>query len=165
MSIWLDKSRRRPDGRHKSFGQTTMRSASQNFAEILSCFEPRPDGVALSFGRSHFSCTQFPYQGLEHPDQENGHPYGWPDARNFHISSSCIQTMKADVRTYDFWMRDFPYDERVRTRIHIIRMVAVIRSNTKCLPDMLLKRPDGCKLEQFKASRHKGRSERKVLVV
>jgi hypothetical protein len=30
---------------------------------------------------------------------------------------------------------------------------------------MLLKRSDGCKLEQFEASRHKGRSGQKVLVV
>jgi hypothetical protein len=29
---------------------------------------------------------------------------------------------------------------------------------------VLLKRPDGCKLEQFKASRHRGRSGRKVFV-
>jgi hypothetical protein len=26
--------------------------------------------------------------------------------------------------------------------------------NTECRPDVLLKRPDGCKLEQFKVSRH-----------
>jgi hypothetical protein len=30
---------------------------------------------------------------------------------------------------------------------------------------VLLKRLDGCKLEQFEASRHRGRSGRKVLVV
>jgi len=38
-------------------------------------------------------------------------------------------------------------------------------SNTECCPDVLLKRPDGCKLKQFEASRHRGRSERKVLVI
>jgi hypothetical protein len=38
-------------------------------------------------------------------------------------------------------------------------------SNTECRPDVLLKRPDGCKLEQFEASRHRGRSRRKVRVV
>jgi len=38
-------------------------------------------------------------------------------------------------------------------------------SNTECRPDVLLKHPEGCKLEQFEASRHKGRSGRKVLVV
>jgi len=30
---------------------------------------------------------------------------------------------------------------------------------------MLLKRPNGCKLEQFEASQHRGRFRRKVLVV
>jgi hypothetical protein len=76
MSIWLDKPRRHPDGRHKMSGQKTMRSASQNFTEILSCFEPRPDSVALSTVRSHFSCMQFPYQGFTGPDQGNGRSDG-----------------------------------------------------------------------------------------
>jgi len=55
-------------------------------------------------------------------------------------------------------------DERVRTGIHIVRIVTVIFpylyfgkkshswSNTECRPDVLLKRQDGCKLEQFEAS-------------
>jgi len=60
MSVWLDKPKRRLDGRHKTSGRTTMQLAFQIFAEILSCFEPRPDGVALSSGWSYFSCTQFP---------------------------------------------------------------------------------------------------------
>jgi hypothetical protein len=38
-------------------------------------------------------------------------------------------------------------------------------SNTESCPDVLLKRPDGCKLEQFETSRHRGRSEREVLVI
>jgi hypothetical protein len=33
-------------------------------------------------------------------------------------------------------------------------------SNTEGRPDGLLKRPDGCKLEQFEASRQRGRSGR-----
>jgi hypothetical protein len=68
-------------------------------------------------------------------------------------------------------------DERFRTGIHIVRTVAAIFpylcfgkkshswSNTKCHPDVLLKRPDRCKLEQFEASQHRGRSRRKVLVI
>jgi hypothetical protein len=67
-------------------------------------------------------------------------------------------------------------DERIRTGIYIVRTAAAIFpypcfgkkslswSNTECHPEMLLKRPDGCKLEQFEASRHKGRSGWKVLV-
>jgi hypothetical protein len=48
-------------------------------------------------------------------------------------------------------------DKRVRT-------VAAI-SNTKGRSDMLLRRLDGCKLEQFKNSRHMGRFGPEVLVV
>jgi hypothetical protein len=38
-------------------------------------------------------------------------------------------------------------------------------SNTESRPVVLLKRPDGCKLEQFETSRHRGRSGQKVLVI
>jgi hypothetical protein len=55
-------------------------------------------------------------------------------------------------------------DERVQMGIHIVQMVAAIFpylrfgktshswSNTECRPDVVLKRPDRCKLEQFEAS-------------
>jgi hypothetical protein len=60
-------------------------------------------------------------------------------------------------------------DERVRTGIHVVQTIVVIFpylcfgrkshswSNTEWRLDMLLKRLDGCKLEQFEASRHRGR--------
>jgi len=102
MSGWLDKPRRRLDDRHKASGQTTVRLAFQNFTEILSCFEPRPNSVALSSGLSHFRRMQFPYWGFAHSD-------GWSDARNFHISSSLVRTMKNGVQTSEFWMRYLPY--------------------------------------------------------
>jgi hypothetical protein len=38
-------------------------------------------------------------------------------------------------------------------------------SNTESRSNVLLKRPDRCKLEQFETSRHKGRFGREVLVV
>jgi hypothetical protein len=68
-------------------------------------------------------------------------------------------------------------DERVRKGIHIVRMVSAIFSypcfgkkshswsNTECRPDVLLKRPNECKLKQFEASQHRGRSGRKILVI
>jgi len=68
-------------------------------------------------------------------------------------------------------------DERVRTRIHIVQTIAAIFpylcfekkshswSNTECRLNMLLKLPNGCKLEQFEASWHRGSSELKVLVI
>jgi hypothetical protein len=42
-----------------------------NLLEILFQIEPHPNGVALASGRLHFSCKQFPYQGLECPDHED----------------------------------------------------------------------------------------------
>jgi len=57
MSVWLDKPRRLPDGGHKVSGRTTVLSAFQIFAEIVSQFEPCPDGVALSSRQLHFSYT------------------------------------------------------------------------------------------------------------
>jgi hypothetical protein len=68
-------------------------------------------------------------------------------------------------------------DERIQSGIHIVPMVAAIfpylcfgkkscsRSNTECRPDVLLKRLDRSKPEQFEASRHKGRSGWKILIV
>jgi hypothetical protein len=115
-------------------------------------------------------------------------------ASNFHIKASRVRNKEMVVWTVDLMHAisisdarasgprgltsgrlDFECDtclmnERVRTLFHIVRTVAAnfpylcfgkkyrSWSNTKC-------RSDGCKLEQFEASRHKGRSERKVLVV
>jgi len=93
----------------------------------------------------------------------------------------------SDARAFGPWRLasgrlDFEYDtclmnERFQTEIHIVWTVAKIFpylcfgrkshnswSNPECSPDVLLKRLEGCKLEQFKASRHKGRSRRKVLI-
>jgi len=68
-------------------------------------------------------------------------------------------------------------DERFRMGIRIVRTVVAIFpylcfgkkshswSSTEWCPDVLLKRPDRCKLEQFDASRHRGRFGRKVLIV
>jgi hypothetical protein len=67
--------------------------------------------------------------------------------------------------------------DSIRTRTHIDWTVAAIFpylcfgkkshiwSNTERCPDMLLRRPEGCNLEQFEASRHRGRFEWKVLIV
>jgi hypothetical protein len=37
--------------------------------------------------------------------------------------------------------------------------------NTERHPTVLLRRPDGCNLDQFEASRHRGRCRQKVLIV
>jgi hypothetical protein len=68
MSVWLEIPRRSSDSRQEASERTTVRSAFQNSHEILFRFEPCPDGVAQSSGRSHISCTQFPYQDFARPD-------------------------------------------------------------------------------------------------
>jgi hypothetical protein len=67
--------------------------------------------------------------------------------------------------------------EIIRTGTHIVRKVAAIfpylcfgtksfsLSNTERRPGVLLRCLDGCNLEQFEASRHRGRSGSKVLAV
>jgi hypothetical protein len=105
------------------------------------------------------------------------HPDGCTSAaRNFHIMASRVWTKGMVVRTVDQMYAfsilvarasgrlDFEcdtclMDERIQMRIHIVQTVAVIfpylcfgktshsLSNTECRSDVLLKRPDGCKLE------------------
>jgi hypothetical protein len=81
------------------------------------------------------------------------------------------------TRRLDFECDTCLMDEHVRTGVHIVRTVAAnfpylcfgkkscSWSNTECRLDVLLKRPDRCELEQFEASRHKGRSRWKVLFI
>jgi hypothetical protein len=45
MSVWLEIPRRRPDGRHKASGRTTVQLTFQNFAEIQ--IEARLDDVRM----------------------------------------------------------------------------------------------------------------------
>jgi hypothetical protein len=159
MSIWLEIPRPHPDGRHKSSGQTTVRSAFQNslkfFPElshvwiVLPC---RPDGRTLI-------------------------------AHNFHIKDWRIRTITSVVWTVDLMHAIFIYEvwasrpwrltfgcldfecttrlmnERVRTGIHIVQMVVAVFlylyfekkshnwSNTEWRPNVLLRRPGRCKLE------------------
>jgi hypothetical protein len=81
-----------------------------NSFEIFFWIEPCPEGVALASGRLHFSCTQFLYQGFEHPDHEGWRPDGWTNACNFHIWSLSVRTMKTDVWTVELCMHDLPYE-------------------------------------------------------
>jgi hypothetical protein len=135
-----------------------------NVAEILSWFEPHPNGVALSSRESNLSCTQFSYQGLVHLDHNICRLDGESNARNFHIWSSRVRTMKTIVRSLNFECSTCLMDERIRTGIHIVQTVAAVFPYL-CIGNKFHICPDGCKLEQFETSRHRVRSERKVLVV
>jgi hypothetical protein len=75
MSVWLEKPRCCPDGRHKAFGWTTVRSAFQilqkffpELSHIRRVLPYRPDGCTLA-------------------------------ARNFHIKASRVRTIEHVVRT------------------------------------------------------------------
>jgi hypothetical protein len=158
---------RRPDGSHKASGWTTVLSTFQNsqkfFPDLSRIRTVVPDGRTSA-------------------------------ASNFHIKASRIRTKEMVVRTVDlmhaisisdarasrpkgltFGRLDFECDtclmnEHVRTVAAIFPYLCFGRkshswSNTECRSDVLLKRIDGCKLEQFEASRHRGMSEWKVLVV
>jgi hypothetical protein len=99
-------------------------------------------------------CTQFSYMRLECPDHEV-----WrPDGLNF-VCTTCL--IKDSVRTWTHIVRTivtvFPYLCFGKKSFNL--------SNTKRCLDVLLRSTDGCKLEQFEGSRHRGRSRWKVLVV
>jgi len=161
MSVWPEKPGRRPDHRHKASRRTIVRSAFQNFAEILSWFEPRPDAVALLSDGRTFTASNFHIKAL----------------RISIYVALALGPRRLASRHLNFECATCLMDEYVRTGIHIPRTVATIFpylyfgkkshswSNTKWRPDVLLKHLDGCKLEQFEASRHRGRSRRKVLVI
>jgi len=78
----------RPDGQL----QPPFQSCTESFH-----IRPRLDGDALSSGRLHFGCTSLPYKGFEGPDPKGWRSDGWTGARNFHIWSLIVRTMKADV--------------------------------------------------------------------
>jgi hypothetical protein len=173
MSVWLDKTGRRPDGGHRPSGRTTVRPKFWKFRWRSFLFEGRVRTVR--------HCR---------PDSRTS------AASNFHIEASRVQTGGTVVRTADlmqaisisdacasgpWWQvsgrldlncNTCLMDERVRMGYHVVRKVAAIFpylclernleawSNTEDRPDGMLNRPDGCKLEQFEASQHRGRSGR-----
>jgi len=167
MNVWFEKPRRHPDCRHKASGRTTVWSTFQNFAEILSC---RPDDRTLAARNFHIKASRV--WTIEHVVRM---------IDLMHTISIYVAWASGPWRLVsgrlDFECTTCLMDESVRTGIHIVRTVAAIFpylcfgkkfhswSNTEWRPDMLLKRPDGCKLEQFEASWHRGRSGRKVLIV
>jgi hypothetical protein len=177
MSVWLEIPRRRSDGRHKVSGWTTALSAfqiSQKFFLELSCvwtvLPYHPDGRTLAGHNFHIKAWGVRTTGYVVRTIDLMHAISIYKAR-------MSGPWRPSSRRLNFECATCLIDERVQTGIHIIRMVAAVFpylcfgkkshswSNTEWLLDVLLKRPDGCKLEQFKASRHRGRSRRKVLVV
>jgi hypothetical protein len=103
----------RPDGQLQPPFQNSTESFHNKAASWRCC--PSVRTVAL---RLHVITT------IKRLDPKGWRPDGWTGARNFHIWSLIVRTMKADVRTVELCMHDLPY------RGH--------------LPDGITHRPDGC---------------------
>jgi hypothetical protein len=85
------------------------------------------------------------------PCRPNGHT---STARNFHVKASRIQTGIHIVRTVETIFPCLCFEKKSHNW-----------SNTEWRPDVLLKRLNGCNLEQFETSRHWWASGRKVIVI
>jgi hypothetical protein len=170
MSVWLDKPRHRLDGQLCD----RLSKISLKFFPDLSCIRTalpcHPDGRTSAAPNLHIKASCVRTKGMIvwivdlmhaisiYVARASG-PWMLPSGRLSFECATCLM------------------DERVQTGIHIVRMIAAIFpylcfgnkshcwSNTECRPDVLVKHSDGCKLEQFEASWHRGRSGRKVLVV
>jgi hypothetical protein len=177
MSVWLKIPRRRLEGRHKAFGRTTVWSAFQislkffpELSRVQTVLPLRLNGRTLA--------------------AHNFHIKAW----RFRTITSVVRTVDLMhvISIYEAWASG-PWrlsserlkfecstclmNERIWMGIHIVRIVAAVFpylcfrkkshswSNIEWHLDMLLRRPDGYKLEQFEASWHRGRSGWKVLVV
>jgi hypothetical protein len=177
MSVWLEIPRRCPGGRHQEYGRTTVQSAFQispkffpEMSRVRTMLPCRLDGRTLAARNFHIKAWRIRTITSVVRTVNLMHVIS--------IYEACGSgPWRPLSRRLNFECATCLMDERVRTGIHIVRTVAIIFpymwfgkkspswSNTERWPDVLLKRPDGCKLEQFEASRHRGRSGRKVIVV
>jgi hypothetical protein len=144
------------------------------FFPVLSCVRTvvtcRPDSCTFTASNFHIKASCVRTKGMVVRKVDQMHAISISDARGSGPRGLTSEHL-------DFECNSCLMNERVWTGFHIVRTVVVnfpylcfgkksrSWSNTECHSDVLLKRPDGCKLEQFEAFRQRGRSERKVLVV
>jgi hypothetical protein len=165
MSVWLDKTGRRLDGGHRPFGQTTVRSKFQKFHWRSFLFETRvrtvmpyrPDGRTSAASKFHIKASRVRTGGTVVRTTDLMYAIFISDA---HASGPCwLASGRLDLNCDTCLM-----DERVRTVVAFPYLCLARNpeawSNTEDRPDGMLKRPNGCKLEQFKASHYRGRSGR-----
>jgi len=166
MSVWLDKTWCRPDGGHRLSERTTVRPKFQKFRRKSLLFESRVRTVRHCRPDSRTSAAR------------NFHIEASP-VRTRRMGIQTVNLMQAISISGPCWLSSGRLDlncdtclmdERIRTWIHVVHTVAAIFqylclkrnpeawSNTEGRPNGLLNRPDVCKLEQFEASRHRGRS-------
>jgi hypothetical protein len=173
MSVWLDKTGCRQDGGHRSSERTTIRPKFQTFCWksflFKSCVRTvrhcRPNGRTSVASNFHIQAPHVRTRRMGVRMVNLMHTISISDAR---ASGPCwLSFGRLDLNCDNCLM-----DERVRIGIHVLQTVAAIFpylclernpeawSNTEGLPDGLLNHPEVCKLKQFEASRHRGRSRR-----
>jgi len=140
------------------------------FAEILSWIEPRPDGCTLAVPNFHIKAWSVRTMKDDVRTVTLMHAISIYETWAF--GPWRLKSGQLNVECTTFLMKD-----SVRTGTHIILTVVAVFpylcfgkkshswSNTERRPDVLLRGPDGCSLERFEASWHRGRSGRKVIVV
>jgi hypothetical protein len=166
MSVWLDKTGRRPNGGHRSSRRTTMRLKFQKFRWRSFLFESHvrtvvhccPDGRTSAASNFHIKAPRVRTRRMVVLMVDEMHAISISDAR---ASGPCWLTSgRLDLNCDTCLM-----DERLRTGFHIVRTVAAIfpylcfERNPEAWSN-IESRPDGCKLEQFEASQHRGRTGR-----
>jgi len=177
MSVWLEIPKRCSNGWHKASGLTTVRSAfkiSQKFfpelSRVRTVLPCRLDGRTLAARNFHIKAWPVRTIGYVVWTVDLVHPISIYEAR-------ASGPWRPSSGRLNFECATCLMNERAWTGIYIVRIVAAVFpylcfrkkshswSNIEWRPDVLLKRPDEGKLEQFKASWHRGRSRRKVLIV
>jgi hypothetical protein len=147
-----------------------VRSTFQNLFEIFSCFEPRLEGRTFAVSNFHVKASRFRTNEMVVRTVDLMHAIFISDAR-----ASGPRGLTSG--RLDFECDTCLMNECVWMGFHIVRTVAAnfpylcfgkksrSWSNTECRPDVLLKCSDEWKLEQFEASRHRGKFGRKVLLI
>jgi hypothetical protein len=173
MRVWLNKTGRRPDGGHRPSGQTIVRPKFWKFCWRTFLFESRvrtmrhcrPDGRTSAASNFHIVASLVRTGGTVVRTADLMYAISISDAHAF--GPWWQASGRLDLNCDTCLM-----DERVQTGYQVVRTVAAIFSylclernleawsNTEDRPDGMLNCLDGCKLEQFEASRHRGRSGR-----
>jgi hypothetical protein len=127
MSIWLDKTGRRPDGGHRPSGLTTVRTNFQKFRwrsflfesrvrTVMSC---RPDGHMFTASNFHIKSLRIRAERMVVRTADSMHAIFISDAR---ASGPCwLVSVRLDLNWDTCLM-----DELVQTEIHVVRTVAAI---------------------------------------